>query len=73
MRIYGKYLIVLKELYKWLKLGNIFSYCQKCGRRVHDFKIPNKIWMKVTEDKTKIYCYDCFCEIADKKIIKFRL
>ena len=73
MRIYGKYLLIIKRIYSWLRLGNIFCPCQKCGRRVHDFQIPDKVWMKVTGDKTKIYCYDCFCELSDKKGIYYRL
>ncbi len=64
----------------WNEVNN--SNCRDCGRVVHDFIIPTKIWNHVIEDihpdsypndvvpsegAGGVWCYDCFCERAQKK------
>lgn len=42
--------------------------CRDCGRNVHDFSVPDKVWIKVIGHKEGVWCYDCFCNRADKKL-----
>lgn len=41
--------------------------CRDCGRNVHDFTVPDWIWIKVWGSSSGILCYDCFCNILDEK------
>lgn len=41
--------------------------CRDCGRTVHDYHIPDKIWNDVIGSPQGVWCYDCFCERASKK------
>jgi len=48
------------------------SFCKICGRDVHDFIAPDKIWGQI-EPHIKygnVVCYDCFCEICKKEGLK---
>jgi len=68
----GKLLVLIKSIIK--KKFLIFAYCRNCGRRVHDYFVPDEIWKEVTgiKDGSGIYCYDCFCKMADKKGLRYR-
>lgn len=62
----------------WQKLNRKFLYtypiiedrirCEKCGRNVHDFIVPNHLWKEVIGNEDKVLCYDCFCNESDKKV-----
>jgi hypothetical protein len=67
----------------WKRINRIFlktypliedcARCEDCGRNVHDFKVPDDVWIKVYGNKSGILCYDCFCDKADKKMeVKWR-
>jgi hypothetical protein len=48
--------------------------CEECGINVHDFHVPDDIWIKVYGNESGVLCYDCFCDKADKKFeFKWRL
>jgi hypothetical protein len=65
----------------WQKLNekHLYTYdlikdrtrCELCGRNVHDYAVPNEIWNKLCK-KESVYCYDCFCDLSDKKKINWR-
>lgn len=38
------------------------SYCDDCGRAVHDFSVDDETWLKVCGGEGGVVCYDCFCE-----------
>jgi len=42
--------------------------CRDCGRNVHDFDVPNDLWLEVIGSFGGIYCYDCFANRADEKL-----
>lgn len=46
--------------------------CQECGRNAHDFSVPNELWKEVAGSYDGVLCYDCFCDLAQKKNIKWR-
>lgn len=46
--------------------------CRDCGRNVHDYHVPDKIWLAVISSFNGVWCYDCFCDRAEKKGIYFR-
>jgi tRNA 2-selenouridine synthase SelU len=48
------------------------SRCYDCGRNVHDFHVPDKIWKKIVNQDI-VLCYDCFCNRSDKLGIKYRI
>lgn len=63
-----------RHLLKTYPLIKDCARCQDCGRNVHDFLVPNKIWERVYGSKRGILCYDCFCNRADEKFrIKWRM
>ena len=41
--------------------------CYDCGRNVHDFDVPDKLWEKAV-NKEIVLCYDCFANRSDRKI-----
>ena len=48
--------------------------CRDCGRNVHDFSVPNDLWMEVIGSEDGVWCYDCFCNRADEKLgVKWRM
>ena len=48
--------------------------CEDCGRNVHDFIVPDNLWVSVYGDESGVLCYDCFCSRADKKFrMKWRM
>lgn len=48
--------------------------CRDCGRNVHDFHVPDYIWMRAMGQEEGVWCYDCFCNRADKKLgMKWRV
>jgi len=53
----------------WLRRVMLFdSFCKHCGRRVHDFIVPDDVWLKVQPSIRvgHVLCYDCFCEACLK-------
>jgi hypothetical protein len=47
--------------------------CDDCGRNVHDFHVPDEVWIKVYGNETGTLCYDCFCNRSDILGINFRI
>ena len=45
--------------------------CEDCGRNVHDFGVPDKLWKAVYGNEGGLLCYDCFCAKADE-IFRFK-
>lgn len=66
--------IYIWNILQWINKRFLYTYsliedcarCQDCGRNVHDYHVPNKFWLKVTESENGVWCYDCFCNRADK-------
>ena len=47
--------------------------CRDCGRNVHDFHVPDDLWLAVIGSPNGVWCYDCFADRADEKLrIKWR-
>ncbi len=84
------YLNKIKERFRifkwnmWQKLNRRFlktypliedcARCEECGRNVHDFNVPDDIWLKVHGNDAGILCYDCFANKADEKFdFKWRM
>ncbi len=46
------------------RLALLDSFCKHCGRKVHDFAVPDDVWSQVEPHikHGKTLCYDCFCE-----------
>ena len=78
------------KILHWINIRLLKTYpsnrdcarCRDCGRTVHDFIMPTKIWNHVIADINPdsypdgivpsegaggVWCYDCFCERAHKK------
>jgi len=56
---------------KFLKTYSLIEECARCrdcGRNVHDYDIPNEVWLKVIGRSDGVWCYDCFCDRADKSL-----
>lgn len=63
-----------KKFLKTYELIEDCARCRDCGRNVHDFHAPNEIWLKVIGKEDGVWCYDCFCDRADRKLgYKWRL
>lgn len=45
--------------------------CRECGRNVHDFSVPDWLWIRIWGNRGGILCYDCFCNRADE-IFRFK-
>jgi hypothetical protein len=66
----------------WQKLNRKFlitypliedcARCRDCGRNVHDFHVPDDLWIRVWGDEGGILCYDCFCNRVDEMNINWR-
>lgn len=41
--------------------------CRDCGRNVHDFFVPDKLWVEIMGNKTGVFCFDCFADRAWKR------
>jgi len=74
--------VYIFNLFKWINRHFLVTYpliedcarCRDCGRNVHDFWIPDELWNKVIESSNGVWCYDCFCNRADKKLgVKWRM
>ena len=44
--------------------------CDDCGRNVHDYIVPDNLWIGVVGKESGTLCYDCFCNRADMKFGK---
>ena len=62
-----------KRLLKTYPLIKDCARCRDCGRNVHDYNVPNEIWLAVIGSENGVWCYDCFCNRADSKNVKWRL
>ena len=56
-----------RQLLKTYPLIEECSRCEDCGRNVHDFIVPDEIWIEAYGSEHGILCYDCFCNRLDKK------
>lgn len=63
-----------RHLLKTYPLIEDCARCRDCGRNVHDFHVPDDLWMKVIGSPNGVWCYDCFCNRADEKFrFKWRM
>jgi hypothetical protein len=63
-----------RHLLKTYPLIEDCARCRDCGRNVHDFIVPDELWMSVIGSEDGVWCYDCFCNRADEKLrIKWRM
>jgi len=63
-----------KHILKTYPLISDCARCEDCGRNVHDFTVPDKLWQQVYGDEGGVLCYDCFCNRADEKFrFKWRM
>jgi len=63
-----------RHLLKTYPLIEECARCRDCGRNVHDFLVPDTLWLNVTKNPDIVLCYDCFCNRADKEMrIKWRM
>ena len=68
--------IYIWNLLQWINCHFLKTYpliedcgrCRDCGRNVHDFHVPDKLWLKVIGSENGVWCYDCFANRADKKL-----
>lgn len=64
------------NLLQWINRRLLLTYpliedcarCQDCGRNVHDFGVPDELWLQVIGSTDGIWCYDCFADRADAKL-----
>jgi len=63
-----------RHLLKTYPLIEDCARCMDCGRNVHDFIVPDDLWLKVVGSPRGVLCYDCFCNRADEKLgVKWRM
>lgn len=55
-----------RYLFKTYPLIEDCGRCEDCGRNVHDFRMPDKLWEVVYGNDGGLLCYDCFCNRADE-------
>ncbi len=75
------YHIYMWNILQWINRQVLYTYpliedcarCRDCGRNVHDYHVPDEIWLKVIGSEDGVWCYDCFCNRADKKNIKWKV
>ena len=82
-RYVGKCLkIYAWNLLQWVNRQILYTYpliedcarCRDCGRNVHDFHVPDELWLEVIGSLDGVWCYDCFCNRADKRLgMKWRM
>jgi len=68
--------IYIWKVLRWLNRRLLKTYpliedcarCEDCGRNVHDFWVPDWLWIEVTGSPDGLLCYDCFCDRADRKL-----
>ena len=58
---------VNKYIFKTYPLIEDCSRCEDCGRNVHDFHVPNNLWVLVYGSESGVLCWDCFVDRAEKK------
>lgn len=64
---------VNRKLLKTYPLIEECARCGDCGRNVHDFHVPDDVWMDVIGSDEGVWCYDCFCDRAERKGIHWRM
>lgn len=57
-----------RHLLKTYPLIEDCARCRDCGRNVHDFRVPDKLWQEVIGSHGGVWCYDCFSNRADEKL-----
>ena len=63
-----------RHLLKTYSLIEDCARCVDCGRNVHDFHVPDELWLKIIGSPRGVLCYDCFCNRADEKLrVKYRM
>jgi hypothetical protein len=55
-----------RNLLKTYPLIEDCARCEECGRNVHDYHVPDDLWIKVYGDESGVLCYDCFCNKLDE-------
>lgn len=58
---------LLRKVFKTYPLIYDCSRCEDCGRNVHDFIVPDDVWLDIYGSDSGILCYDCFCDRSDRK------
>lgn len=64
--------VINNRLLKTYRPDQPFARCMECGRDVHDFSVPDDLWLKVSKS-SDILCYDCFCDKLEKINISWRM
>jgi len=41
--------------------------CRDCKDPVHDFHVPDDMWMKIVGDPDVVLCWDCFANLANQQ------
>ncbi len=65
LRFFNRYFL------KTYQLIEDCARCRDCGRNVHDFTVPDWLWIKVWGNDGGILCYDCFANRSDE-IFRFK-
>jgi len=58
---------VNRHVLKTYPLNEECTRCEDCGRNVHDYHVPDELWMKIIGDSCKVFCFDCFVNRAREK------
>jgi len=70
---WSSYQGICKKFFTTYDLIEDCARCFDCGRNVHDWHAPDWLWMEVIGHNWGVWCYDCFCDRADRKLgVKFR-
>jgi hypothetical protein len=62
-----------RRLLKTYPLIGDCARCEDCGRNVHDYHVPDEVWIKIYGNEAGTLCYDCFCNRSDKLGIWYRI
>ena len=63
-----------RRVLKTYRLIEDCARCEDCGRNVHDFTVPDKVWRQVYGSDGGILCYDCFADRCDRRFgVKWRM
>lgn len=74
--------IYIWHILQWINRRVLITYpliedcarCRDCGRNVHDFHVPDALWLAVIDSPDGVFCYDCFANRADRVLgVKWRM
>jgi len=60
--------VINRYIFKTYTLIEDCARCEDCGRNVHDFSVPDDLWIEVYGNDGGVLCYDCFCNRLDEKL-----